>query len=100
MLDALWSDIYFGGFWQAHNYSPDDIAKMRQAFRATYAERHQSLQTEAQRLALAKAIFINYSPLHTELERVAAASRIMELPASGSAVNSDLPQKPINSWNL
>ena len=73
MLDGLWSDIYFGGFWASPNYGPEDIAKMRQAFSTTYAERYQSLQTEQQRLALAKAIVMNYNPLQTEGQLISVA---------------------------
>ncbi|HEV7736967.1 MAG TPA: hypothetical protein VGO47_06290 [Chlamydiales bacterium] len=80
MLDALWSDIYFSGFWASPNYAPEDIRKMRRAFSATYAEQYQSLQTEAQRHALAQAIIMNYSPLQSEGQLAAAAWGVMVSP--------------------
>jgi hypothetical protein len=78
MLDATFCDVSFSQFLQSHNYSPEDLAKMRRAFRTAYAERPQSFETDAQRLAYAKAIVLSFNPLFTEDQLLTAAWGVVE----------------------
>ena len=54
-------------------FCPEDLAGLRQAFRAACLERPLAVQTEAQRLALSKAVVVTYRPGISEKDLVAAA---------------------------
>ena len=62
---------------ETHYFSPEDLALMRHAYCVACQERPLAAWTEAQRLILAKAIVVVFSPVLTEAALVAAAFAIL-----------------------
>jgi|RhiMetdeSRZDD1v2_1073273.scaffolds.fasta_scaffold744349_2 hypothetical protein len=60
-----------------HNYSPEDLESMRQAFMRACGENPLAAQTEAQRSCLAKAMVNIYQRHLSQSELVAAAIRLV-----------------------
>lgn len=58
-------------------FSPEDLARLQQAFNAACLERPVAAQTEAQRLALSKAVVSAYKPGIQEKDLVAAALHLI-----------------------
>ena len=58
---------------ETHNYSPEDLESMRQAFLRACGENPRMAETEEQRSNLAKAVVRTYKRHLTQLELVAAA---------------------------
>jgi len=56
----------------SQHFSPEDLAVMRHAYESACRERPMSASTEDQRLVLAKAIVVAYSPDLSEDDLVAA----------------------------
>ena len=63
---------------ESHNYSPEDVEAMRQAFMRACGENALACETEAQRLRLAKAMIAIYQRHLTQTQLVAAALRMMK----------------------
>lgn len=58
---------------ETHNYSPEDLEAMRQAFMRACGENPLAAETEAQRLSLAKAMVSIYQRHLTQTQLIAAA---------------------------
>ena len=62
---------------ESHNYSPEDLDLMRQAFMRACGENPLAAETEAQRSVLAKAMVNIYQRHLSQTELVAAAIRLV-----------------------
>jgi hypothetical protein len=60
---------------ESHNYSPEDLDSMRQAFMRACGENPLAAETETQRYSLAKAMLSIYQRHLSQTELVAAAIR-------------------------
>ena len=63
---------------ESHNYSPEDLESMRQAFMRACAENPLAAETDAQRSILAKAMVNIYQRHLSQTELVAAAIRLIQ----------------------
>ena len=63
---------------ESHNYSPEDLDCMRQAFNCACSENPLAAETEAQRYSLAKAMVSIYQRHLSQAELVAAAIRLVQ----------------------
>jgi hypothetical protein len=61
----------------SHNYGPEDLESMRQAFMRVCGENPHAAATEAQRYSLAKAMVSIYQRHLSQTELVAAAIRLV-----------------------
>lgn len=62
---------------ESHNYCPEDLESMRQAFMRACGENPLAAETEAQRSILAKAMVNIYQRHLSQSELVAAAIRLV-----------------------
>ena len=73
---------------ESHNYSPEDLEAMRQAFMRACGENPLAAATEAQRSKLAKAVISFYQRQLTQTQLIAAAMHAMAENSTGDVHGS------------